>query len=272
MIDTHCHLDDPRLLPRIDEVLERARLAGVSRMITISTDLSDSRLSLALCAKYSQLRCALGIHPHNVSGPRASHDLGQTGTQSALSTPIPAAEQIEQITALAADPAVVAMGEIGLDYHYDFSPRNVQKEVFRGQLSAYASLNKPLALHVREAIDDALAMLEEYGSPRGVFHCFTGTADEARRILERGYFLSFTGVATFKTADWLREIIRQTPLDRLLLETDAPYLTPEPMRKQKTNEPAMLVHTAALVARLHGISVEELDQITTANAKKLFGW
>ena len=270
MIDTHCHLDDPRLRPQIDEVLERARLAGVSRLITISTDLSDSRVSLELCAKYGQLRCALGIHPHNAAGQRASHAPGPVAAEAA--PPITAREQIEQITALAADSAVVALGEIGLDYHYDFSPRDAQMEVFRGQLTAYAGLNKPLVLHVREAVDDAMAVLEEHGNPRGVFHCFTGTADEARRILERGYFISFTGVATFKTADWLREIIRQTPLDRLLLETDAPYLAPEPMRKQKTNEPAFLIHTAATVARLHGISMEELDRITTANAERLFGW
>ena len=270
MIDTHCHLDDPRLLPQIDEVLERARLVGVSRMITISTDLADSRVSLRLCGKYSQLRCALGIHPHNAAGQRASHDQGDAAAESAL--PVPASEQIDQIAVLAAEDAVVALGEIGLDYHYDFSPRDAQQDVFRRQLTAYAGLNKPLVLHVREAVDDAMAMLGEFGNPRGVFHCFTGTADEARRIRERGYFMSFTGVATFKTADWLREIIRQTPLDRLLLETDAPYLTPEPMRKQKINEPAMMIHTAAVVAKLHGLSVEELDRITTDNAKRLFGW
>lgn len=268
MIDTHCHLDDPRLLPRMDEVLERARLAGVTRMITISTDLADSLVSLELCAKYSQLRCALGIHPHNAAGRRASHDLGAP----AAAPPPPMPEQIAQIAALAANPAVVAMGEMGLDYHYDFSPRLAQREVFRGQLIAYAGLNKPLVLHVREAVDDALAMLGDFGNPRGVFHCFTGTAAEAQRILQRGYYMSFTGVATFKNADWLREIIRQTPLDRLLLETDAPYLAPEPMRKQKVNEPALMVHTAAMVAKLHGMSVAELDRITTANAERLFGW
>lgn len=267
MIDTHCHLADPRLLGQVAAVLGRAHGAGITHLITIGTDLSDSLVCLDLCRRYHDLRCAIGIHPHNAAGSGVSH-----APSDPASACVPVADQIQRLRQLAADPAVVGLGEVGLDYHYDFSPRDLQREVFRSQLTAYAGLGKPLVLHVREAVDDALAVLAEFGNPCGVFHCFTGTLHEAQRILARGYYLSFTGVATFKNADPLREVIRQTPPDRLLLETDAPYLTPEPMRKQQTNEPAMLIHTAEMVSRLVGMSLEQLDQTTTANARRLFGW
>lgn len=251
MIDSHCHLTDPRLHDQLEDVLTRAASAGVSRIITIGTNLEDDAAAIEVCRDRPNLRCAIGIHPNYCQHAEFS--------------------QIQTIRELQRDPGVVALGEMGLDYFHNFADRALQKQYFEAQLALAVEVNRPIVIHSREAINDTLAILKNAPVLRAVFHSFTGTLDEAARIIEAGYLLGFTGPITYKKNDVLREVVKRTPQDRLLVETDAPYLTPEPMRKQKTNEPGMVVHTAAAVAQEWGISLEEVDRITTENAVQFFG-
>jgi TatD DNase family protein len=252
MIDSHCHLTDPRLAEQLDVVLERATAAGVHRMITIGTDLDDDMACIELCRALPNVRCAIGVHPNH-----CGH------------VPI---EDLPRLRQLQSDPSVLALGEMGLDYFHHFAPIDRQREIFEFQLQLAAELKRPIVIHCREAIDDCLAIVRGFASVPAVFHCFTGSPDEARKILDAGYWLGFTGAVTFKKNDDLRAACALVPLDKLLIETDAPYLSPEPVRKQKTNEPAFVSHVAAAVARVKRISVEELDRITTMNVQTLFGW
>jgi TatD DNase family protein len=167
---------------------------------------------------------------------------------------------------------VIALGEMGLDYHYEPIDRPRQAMFFQRQLELAKERDLPVVIHCREAVEDTLAILKDFPGVRGVFHCFTGRLSEAKRILDAGYYLGFTGPVTFKKSDELREVARMTPADRLLVETDSPYLSPEPMRGQKVNEPALVMHVAARIAAERKISVKELDEMTTANASRLFGW
>lgn len=252
MIDSHCHLTDPRLRGQLDDVLSRARAAGVERMITIGTDAADGRNAIELCRAHAQLRCAVGIHPNHC---------GQVEFES-----------LREIRALQADPLVLAVGETGLDYHYDFSDRPRQRRFFEAQLEMAGELGKPVVIHCREAIDDALSVLRGFPSTRAVFHCFTGSIAEAGQVLSAGFFIGLTGAATFRKSQSLREVARTTPRDRLLIETDAPYLTPEPLRRIKTNEPAFVVHVADVVAAEWQCDRVEVDRVTTRNVRELFGW
>lgn len=252
MIDTHCHLTDPRLAEQLDSVLARAAGAGVVRMVTIGTDLEDAMRCIELCRAIPNVRCAIGVHPNHC---------GQV--------PI---EDLPRLRQLQSDPSVVALGEMGLDYHHHFAPVDRQRHVFEFQLELAAELNRPIVIHSREATDDTLAILRGFPRVPAVFHCFTGSVEEARKILDAGYLLGFTGAATFKKSDEIRQTIALAPMDRILVETDSPYLTPEPMRKQKTNEPALVVHVAATVAHMKRVSIEEIDQITSANAAAFYGW
>jgi TatD DNase family protein len=161
---------------------------------------------------------------------------------------------------------------MGLDYHYDHSPPDKQKAVFEYQLQLATDVNRPVVIHCREAVDDCLAILKDFPEVRADFHCFTGDRDEAKRILDAGHWLGFTGPVTFKKSDELRSVVKLTPLDRLLVETDAPYLTPEPMRKQKINEPALVVQVALTVAELKQMDYADLEEIVDANATRFFGW
>jgi TatD DNase family protein len=252
MIDTHCHLTDPRLNQQLDAVLSRAGAAGVTRTITIGTSIADAEAAIALCRGRKNLRCAIGIHPNY------SHEA--------------TLDDLKKLRELQSDSSVVALGEMGLDYFHHFAPRDRQKQFFEAQLALAADLNRSIVIHSREAIADTHAILKTIPNVPAVFHSFTGALDEAMQIIEAGYLLGFTGPITYKKNDALREVVRHTPRDRLLVETDAPYLTPEPMRKQKTNEPAMVVHTAAVVAQQWGVSVEEVDRFTTENVKRFFRW
>lgn len=252
MIDSHCHLTYPQLASQLPLVLARAAAAGICGMITIGTNLADARSAVELCRRIENVRCAIGIHPHHAT--EASRD------------------DVAAIRELQCDSRVLALGEMGLDYHYDFSPRPLQREIFVAQLELAHSLGRPIVIHCREAVDDCLAILKSFSSVPAVFHCFTGTPEEARRILDAGYLLGFTGAVTFKKSEALREVVGFVPGDRMLIETDAPYLAPEPVRKQKVNEPALLVHTACAIANIRGISLEELDVLTTANVARFFGW
>jgi TatD DNase family protein len=252
MIDSHCHLTDPRLGQQLDTVLERAAAAGVERMITIGTDIDDALNCIELCRALDNVRCAIGIHPNHC------HEVSP--------------EDLPRLEHLQAEPSVVALGEMGLDYHHHFAPRQRQVEFFEFQLQLAARLGRPIVIHCREAIDDCIAILRGFPSLRGVFHCFTGSPDEARKILDAGYHIGFTGAVTFKKNDDLRTACSLVPLDRLLVETDSPYLSPEPVRSQKTNEPAFVMHVARVVAGVKKLSLEELDRHTTENVKRLFGW
>jgi TatD DNase family protein len=224
----------------------------VTRFITIGTGLADDEAVVALCRGRPDVRCSIGVHP-NYSHEAEVADL-------------------PRLRDLQRDRSVVALGEMGLDYHHHYSPRTKQFQIFEPQLALAAELNRPVVIHCREATDDCLAVMRGFPAVRAVFHCFTGTPEEARKILDAGYLLGFTGAITFKKNDGLREAVGLTPPDRMLVETDAPYLTPEPHRSQKTNEPAMVVHVAATVARVKGMTVEEVDRLTTANAGRHFGW
>jgi TatD DNase family protein len=252
MIDSHCHLTDERLGSQLDAVLSRASAAGVHEMITISTSVADAADCIAICQNRDNLRCSVGVHPNYV------------GEEDFAAVP--------QLRGLQANPCVVAIGEIGLDYHYGRDLRDRQFQFFEAQMQIAQDCNRPVIIHCREAIDDALGVLAKFAAVPCVFHCFTGTPAEARRIIDAGHYLGFTGPITFKKADELRECVRLTPMDRLLVETDAPYLSPEPVRKQKVNEPALVMHVAAAVASIKQMSLEDVDRVTTENTRRFFRW
>jgi TatD DNase family protein len=252
MIDSHCHLTYEPLSARIDAVLARAAEAGVSGLVTVGTSVTDTHAAMKLATIFSAVRPTAGVHPH---------EAGQVdeGWSTALE-------------ALARDPAVVAVGETGLDYHYDFADHTSQRRVFERQLKIALDVNKPVIIHCREAHADTLDVLAQFPHPeRVVFHCFTGTPDEARQILERGCWISLTGVVTFKKSDALREVAAFIPADRLMVETDSPYLSPEPVRGVRPNEPAHVVHTAARIAQVRGLTYDQLDALTSDNARQFFG-
>jgi TatD DNase family protein len=253
MIDSHCHLTDPRLLEQLDAVLSRAAAAGVEKMITIGTNPKDDRAAIELCRKHPDvLRCSIGVHPNYC------HEVEES--------------ELPKLRELRADASVVPLGEMGLDYHHNLADRKHQRKFFEIQLQLAAELKRPVVIHCREAVDDTLAVMRGFPNINAVFHCFTGTIDEGERILEAGYLLGFTGVVTFKKSDDLRELVRRAPEERLLIETDAPYLAPEPMRKQKVNEPALVSYVARAIAEVRGVDVPHIDQVTTENVRRFFGW
>jgi TatD DNase family protein len=251
-VDSHCHLDFPGLVERVAEVVSRAREAGVTRLVTIATRRASWDAVIALCERFDGVFCALGVHPHNA---------GSEG----LDDPAP-------LIAACRHPKVVAVGEAGLDYHYDFAPRDRQAVNFRTHIEAARRTGLPLVVHSREADADTAAILEEEmasGSFTGVLHCFSSGRGLAERAIAQGFYLGIGGILTFRRSDGLRQIIADMPLDRLLLETDAPYLAPEPYRG-RTNEPAYLVRTAEVLARVKGLPVSEIARLTSANFDRLF--
>ena len=253
LVDTHAHLDDPRLKSRIAEVLEAARLAGVVQVVAIATTAEDSRSVVDLATGHPGVFAAVGIHP-NESGEAGPGDWGR-------------------IVELASCHEVVAIGETGLDRHWDRTPLDVQRDYFGRHLDLALRLDRPILIHSRECHRDIVDQLAALGRPvKGVLHSFTGNWAEAEELLALGLHLSFAGMVTFanKSLDPLREAAARAPIDRILVETDSPYLSPVPHRG-KDNEPARVVHTAAKVAEVRGVSVEELAEATTANARRLFG-
>ncbi len=249
MIDTHCHLEmEPFDVDR-EDVIKRAQEAGLEAIITIGSDFEGNRGGVALAEKYDSVFAAVGMHPHDAKNL----------TQAAF----------DQIKIWSAHRKVVAIGEIGLDYHYDHSPREVQRAAFRQQLDFAIETGLPVCVHSREAKEDTLQILKDSGIRQGVMHCFSGDRDMAEEVLAMGFHISIAGPVTFKKASQLREAAKIIPDERLLVETDAPYLAPEPYRG-KRNEPAFVVHTARLLAELRGVSAEDIDRITTTNAKRLF--
>ena len=266
-IDSHCHIDGPEYDADREDVIARAVDAGLTTMLNVGTGDPHSgafERAVELSEKHREVFCALGVHPHDAK-------LFDNGAEQRL------------IDLANGRPRVIAWGEIGLDYHYDHSPRDVQREVFRRQLQIARSLHLPVIIHSREANDDTMQILRaELGGPGvppvnhaqdacapGVLHCFGGTLQMAQDAIELGFYISFAGTLTFKKADGLREIARQLPLERLLVETDCPYLTPVPYRG-KRNEPARVVETAKVLAGIHGRSFDEIGRITSENFARLF--
>lgn len=272
--DDHCHLgfdddggagvagdepaeDDPRWGP-IDEVVAAAADAGVERMVTVGTDVATSRSARAAAQRYPNVWATAGVHPHEA---KAIHD-GQSV--------IVGSHGLEPIDALLSDPKVVAVGECGLDYHYDHSPRPIQREVFAAQVRLAHEHRLPLVVHSRSAWEDTFAVLEAEGVPATtVIHCFTGGATEAARALDLGCHLSFSGIVTFKSADDVRAAAAACPLDRLLVETDSPFLAPVPHRG-KPNRPAWLPLVGEAVARVRGQDAEEVAKATWHNAERVY--
>ena len=251
LVDTHCHLDLEPLASSIDEVLERARAAGVRQCVSIGTSVEASRANVALAHRYPEVVAAVGVHPNDADGV----------TDQVLA----------DIEVLAADPRVVAIGEIGLDYYrQDATPAN-QESALRGFLAIAREHNLPVLIHCRSAYDALLTVLKEYASSslRGVMHCASGPPEFIRQALALGFYISFAGNVTFPNAHALRELVPLVPDDRLLIETDAPFLAPQPVRGRK-NEPAYVVHTAEYLAQLHGMTVETFGALTSRNAQTVF--
>jgi TatD DNase family protein len=251
LVDSHCHLDDAQFDADREAVIERARAAGVERLLAVGTGSGppDLEAGIRLAESWPHISATVGVHPHDASKARP--------------------ETFERLRELLARGNVVGLGEIGLDYHYDFSPREVQLEVFARQLEIARDAGKPVIIHTREAWEETLRALGS-GPHRGIFHCFSGGPEEAAQVLELGFHISFAGVVTFPKAVRIQEAARIVPLDRLLVETDAPYLAPVP-RRGKRNEPAFVIETARRVAELRGESFERVAAATTENFARLFG-
>ncbi|MGE0257377.1 MAG: TatD family hydrolase [Alphaproteobacteria bacterium] len=250
LVDSHCHLDFPDLAGEREAVLARARAAGVVTMLTISTRLDEFPRVRSIADSDPDIWCSVGAHPHE-----AADHIGVT---------------VGQLAVLAEHPRVVGIGETGLDFYYDHSPRELQERVFRTHIAASKASGLPLIVHARDADAEIAKILREEKPPGGVLHCFSSGRGLAEAALDLGFYISISGIVTFRNADGLRAIVRDVPLDRLLVETDAPYLAPVPYRGQP-NEPAYVAATAAAVAELKQVSREELAAATTDNFFRLFG-
>jgi TatD DNase family protein len=253
LFDTHCHLTFDSLLANAASVIADAEAAGVTDMLTIACRAADIENALNLSKISKRIHVGAGIHPHE------------------------AAQVDDAELKVLADywqrPALIAAGEMGLDFHYDFSPRDRQEAVFRKQLDLAAETNLPIIVHAREAHGRVIEILCEHGyeNKRVVFHCFSGSPEQAAELRSHGWWTSFTGVVTFKNAREPRQACLETPIDRLMFETDAPYLTPEPVRKVRPNEPQYIAHTIRLIAEARGEPFEALARATTDNARRFFG-
>jgi TatD DNase family protein len=253
MVDSHAHLDDARFAPDLAAVLDRAREAGVGRIVTVGTGLASCEAAIALARRYPGfISATVGIHPHDAAG----------ADEAALA----------RLEELARSPGVVAIGETGLDYHYDRSPREVQRAVFEREIRIALQLGLPVVVHCREADEDCLAILKAHAGRglRGAMHCFAGDRPTAEAVIGMGFFISFAGPLTFPNAGALREIARLMPMDRLLIETDCPWLAPQPVRGRR-NEPAFVRHVAEALAALRGMTGDEVAARTADNAARLFG-
>lgn len=252
LVDSHCHLDFPEFAPELDAVVERARAAGVRTCVSIGTKLPNFPNVRAVAERFADVWCSVGIHPHEAE----KEPLDAPGV----------------LIAHALHPKVVGIGESGLDYYYEHSPREAQRVNFRHHIEAARQTGLPLIVHTRDADDDTIAILadEMARAPfTGLLHCFTGTRRLAEAALALGMYISVSGIATFKNSGELRDVLKDVPRERLLVETDAPFLAPMPLRG-KRNEPSFVVHTAAMLAGLHGVSADEIAHLTTENFFRLF--
>jgi len=254
LIDSHCHLDYPDFAEEgVAEIVGRARSAGVGQMLTICTQIAQFERIQAVANQFPFVHCTVGTHPHHAA------EEGEVNLTTA------------DIVALTKLPKVAGLGETGLDYYYDHAPRDVQQKVFENHIAAGIETDLPLVIHTRDAEEDTMRILRDagQGKSRGVMHCFSGTQWLADQALDIGYYISFSGIITFKKSEELRDVVKRTPLDRILVETDSPYLAPVPKRG-KRNEPSFVVHTAQLVAELKGVSYADISRQTTENFYRLF--
>jgi TatD DNase family protein len=251
MIDTHCHLNIDPLLDRAGEVIDSALEQGVDKMVVIGIDISTSEKAVMLAEKYPQVYAAVGIHPNDCAKAPDNWE--------------------KHILDMLDHPDVVAVGETGLDYYWDDSPADLQKVFFRDHLDLALATGKPAVIHNRDADQDIMQQVLEHGNTRGVFHCWPSGWDIAKPLLDKGYHISFTGTVTFKKNLPVQDVATRMPLDRLMLETDSPFLTPVPHRGKRPNEPKYLSHIAEKIAELRGVSIEDVTQTTTNNANLFFG-
>ena len=252
LVDSHCHLDFPDFAPELDAVIARARTAGVTVMQTICTRLTEFDRVRAIAEAHEGVYCSVGVHPHHVA------------EEPVVDAP--------SLIALTDDPRVIGIGETGLDYYYDNSPREAQRESFSAHISAARATGLPVIVHTRAADEDTAKILADeirVGTFPGVIHCFSTSRELAETALSLGFYISLSGILTFKKAETLRAIVEDLPLDRLLVETDAPYLAPVPNRG-KRNEPAFVTHTVECIAALRGMTPDEVGCLTTANFFTLF--
>jgi len=253
LIDSHAHIQGKEYAGETAAVIERARAAGVEQIIAVggAGDMSSNSEAVALADSFVNIYATVGMHPHDAK------DVGP--------------DELQKLKDLALHPKVIAVGETGLDYYYDHSPRDVQRRVFAQFIHMARATELPIVVHERDAASDGAELLrsEGEGKLRGVIHCFTGNYEAARAYLDLGFYISFTGIITFKNAEALRDVVRRVPLERILVETDSPYLTPVPHRG-KRNEPAYVRLVAATVANIKGVSLEEVSRVTTDNTRRLF--
>ena len=253
LVDSHAHLDGRQFTHDLDETIARATTNGISHILTIGCDLESSKDSIAVAEKYDNIFAAVGVHPHD-----ATEINGDT---------------LEKLRSMLTHPKVVALGEIGLDYYRDRSPREIQRSAFRQQIRLAKDMGKPIIVHDREAHSEVIQILKEENGAQvgGVLHCFSGDLKMAKQCLELGFYLSFTGTITYPKNDTIREIIKEIPIDRMLIETDCPYLSPQKFRG-KRNEPAYVRYTAEKLAEIKGLSIEDVARITSRNCHDLFGF
>jgi TatD DNase family protein len=253
LVDSHCHLDFPEFDEDRDDVVDRAKTAGIGYMLTICTHMTKFNDVHAVASSYNNMSCTVGVHPHNA------------GEEGGLAS-------VKVLKEYAQMPKVIGIGETGLDYFYEHSPREAQQSSFRAHIDASRDTGLPIIVHTREADDDTVSILrDEYkkGLFPGLIHCFSASAELAKAVLEMGLYISISGIVTFKSAQSLRDTVKDVPLNRILVETDAPYLAPIPMRGRR-NEPAFTSHTAQVVADIKGVTVDQLAQATTDNFFRLF--
>jgi TatD DNase family protein len=253
MIDSHCHLADPKFSSDLEEVIARANAQGIDRMVTIADSLDEGGLCLDIAEKYDQVFCTIGVHPHNASGWVA----GGRGSG-------------ERLKKLLNNPKVVAVGEIGLDYHYMNSPKEDQIIAFRDQIEIAKELGLPIVVHNRESIEDMMSIIRELRPAKLVLHCNTERWEECAELIEMGYLFSFTGIATYPKSEDIRRTIKHCPLNQMMIETDAPYLSPQSKRGMR-NEPAHVLEVAECIAEVKGITLSEVDSATAKNTEVFYG-
>jgi TatD DNase family protein len=254
LVDSHAHIDFPQFADDREAMLQRARVAGVSALLAIGTGPGPEKLDSALpyADQYDWIYASIGIHPHEAKQATPQH--------------------LEELSRLAKHPKVIAWGEIGLDYFYDHSPRDIQHQVFRDQMALARDAKLPIIIHCRDAWPDCLALIEEVWRPTGIggiLHCFTGTLDEAHRGLDAGFMISFAGNSTYPKTQHIRDVAKEIPLDRILIETDSPFLAPQPYRG-KRNEPAYVAEVAHTLANVRNLSPEEFAASTATNFRRFF--
>lgn len=249
IFDSHAHYDDERFAEDLDALVASMTAQGVCNIVNIGCSIALSKSSIALADRFDHFYATVGIHPH---------DAGEVPD-----------DYLAQLEAMAGHKKVLAIGEIGLDYYYDNAPREVQKQVFEAQLQLAQKLSLPVVIHMREATEDGMALLKKY-RPRGVVHCFSGSAETAQEVLALGMYLGFTGVLTFSNAKRAKKAVASIPLDRLLLETDCPYMAPKPFRGQRCDS-SMIAYTAEEMARIKGIDPQEMIDIANQNTKRMYG-